>query len=180
MTVNSSAMSRKPKRAKGARTPEDGAELKIDRLAHEIALALDNRGKVYRKIGQVRAKPASTTTLVETVLSDGTRETTNRAQPGDFIVTGTGGEKYVIKRETFFTRYEPKPGTKTIYTARGFVVAVPNPYNRPIAINASWGEVQHGAADCMIADIFDAASGQRAGQPYIIGRAEFGKTYASI
>jgi hypothetical protein len=180
MMVNSFAMTQKSKSKKGSRGPEDGAELKIDRHANEIALALDNHGKVYRKIGQVRAKPVSAATLVDTVLSDGTKETTNRAQPGDFIVTGPAGERYVVERETFLARYAPKPGTSMTYIALGFVVAVPNPYSRPIAINASWGEVQYGAADCMIADIFDAASGRRAGQPYVIGLAEFGRTYAAI
>ena len=44
----------------------------------------------------------------------------------------------------------------------------------------SWGEQQHGAADCMIADVFDPAKGRRTGEPYIIARSEFQRTYKLV
>jgi hypothetical protein len=145
-----------------------------------MAEALDRDGKPYRKNGEFRAERVSVATPVETILADGRKETKNVATPGDFVVTGTGGERYVVKPEVFAARYGRKRGTGDVYLARGEIIAVPNPLGRAIRFWASWGEVQTGAADCMIADMFDPATRKRAGQPYIIGRAEFEKTYRRV
>ena len=64
--------------------------------------------------------------------------------------------------------------------ATGQVIAVPNPLGRALHVVAPWGEVQSGSADCMIADKFDPATKKRAGQPYVIDRAEFAKSYSPI
>lgn len=153
------------------------SEIEIDRHSPELAAAL-NSGQIYRKTAEIKAERAEVETPVVTVLADGSTETTNHAQAGDYIVTGAGGERYVVKAPTFAQRYAPKPGAAGIYVALGHIVAVENPYGRPIVIMASWGEKQHGRTDCMIADIYDPATGRREGQPYIIARAEFEKTYA--
>ena len=149
-------------------------------IKQAIAKALDRDGKVYRKNGEVRARRVSVATRVETILADGREETRNIAAPGDYIVTGAGGEDYVVKPDVFAARYERKPGTEDAYLARGEILAVPNPLGHAIEFWASWGEVQSGAADCMIADVFDPATKKRAGRPYIIGRAEFENTYARV
>ncbi len=149
-----------------------------ERIKRAIAEALDRDGKPYRKNGEFRAKRVSVATSVETILADGRKETTNVAAPGDFVVTGPGGEHYVVKPEVFAARYEQKPGARDVYLARGEIIAVPNPLRETIQFWAAWGEVQSGAADCMIADMFDPATRKRAGRPYIIGRAEFEKTYS--
>ncbi len=148
--------------------------------ASALAEALDSSGQRYRKVAKVRARQATEPTPVQTVLADGTRETSNIAEPGDYIVTAGSGERWVVKPETFEARYAPKSGTSTVYLARGEVIAVENPFRRPVFIMAPWGERQHGAADCMIADVFDPAKGQRAGEPYIIARAEFLRTYRLV
>jgi PGDYG protein len=145
-----------------------------------MAEALDRDGKLYRKNGEFQATRVSVATPVETVLADGRKETRNVAAPGDFVVTGPGGERYVVKPEVFAARYERKRGARDVYFAHGEIIAVPNPLGRAIRFLASWGEVQTGAADCMIADMFDPATRKRAGQPYIIGRAEFEKTYSRV
>lgn len=145
-----------------------------------MAEALDRDGKLYRKNGEFRATRVSVATPVETILADGREETKNVATPGDFVVTGPGGERYVVKPEVFAARYGRKRGTGDVYLARGEIIAVPNPLGHAIRFWASWGEVQTGAADCMIADMFDPATRKRAGQPYIIGRAEFEKTYRRV
>jgi hypothetical protein len=154
--------------------PEAGAS------ASALAKALDASGQRYRKVGQVRARRATEPIPVRTILADGTKETTNIAQPGDYIVTAPSGERWVVKAGTFEARYAPKPRTKTVYLARGEVIAVENPLRRPISILAPWGEQQHGAADCMIADVFDPAKGRRAGEPYIIARSGFERTYKLV
>ncbi len=156
------------------------AEIEIGRHAPEISEILARNGRIYRKTGEVRARRADAPETVETVLADGSKETKNTAVPGDYIVTAPGGEQYVLKPDVFLARYERKPGQADIYAARGQIVAIPNPFGRPVAIRASWGEMQHGAADCMIADIFDLATRQRAGDPYLIGRAEFDQTYRPV
>lgn len=61
----------------------------------------------------------------------------------------------------------------------GQVLAVQNPLKRPIHVVAPWGEVQHGAADCVIADSYDPAKKRRAGRPYVVARAEFDANYKS-
>jgi hypothetical protein len=154
--------------------------IKIDGNGRAIAAAFASHGKVYRKVTEVRARRALRETAVKTVLADGTEETHNVAGPGDYIVTGAGGERWVVKPETFEARYEPKRDRKTVYAARGQVIAVKNPFGRPVSIMAPWKERQHGAADCMIADVLDPATGRRAGEPYLIARAEFGKTYKQV
>ncbi len=153
--------------------PEDEA------AASAIAEALDAHGQRYRKVGEVRACRATEPIPVRTILADGTEETTNIAQPGDYVVTAPSGERWVVEASTFEARYAPKPRTKAVYLARGEVIAVENPFRRPISLLAPWGEQQHGAADCMIADVFDPAKGRRTGEPYIIARSEFQRTYTN-
>ena len=153
---------------------------KIDRNALEISDTLDSRGKLYRKVATVRARRASRATPVTTVLDDGTRETSNVAEPGDYIVTGIGGERYVVKPGVFEARYALKPRRKNVYIARGETIAVENPFGRPLSIMAAWGEWQRGAANCMIADAIDPSTRRRAGKPYIIARKEFDRTYEPV
>ena len=151
-----------------------------DAVKRAMEEALDRDGKPYRKNGEFRATRVSVATPVETILADGRKETRNIAAPGDFVVAGPGGERYVVKPEVFAARYERKRGAGDVYLARGEIIAVANPLGRPICFWASWGEAQTGAADCMIADMFDPATRKRAGRPYIIGRAEFEKTYSRV
>jgi hypothetical protein len=152
----------------------------IEPEASAIADALDRHGQRYRKVAQVRVRRALRETPVTTVLSNGAKETKNVAAPGDYIVTAATGERWVVKPGIFETRYALKHGTKTMYLARGEVIAVKNPFGRPISIIAPWGERQHGAANCMIADATDPANGLRAGEPYIIACAEFDRTYKQL
>lgn len=152
----------------------------IDGGAAEVGAALDSYGKLYRKVGQVRARITLVSTQVKTILANRALETINRAEVGDYIVTAPAGEKYVVKPSTFLARYSLKPKTKTVYFAKGLVIAVPNPYSSPIAIISAWGELQYGARDCMIADIFDPDAGRREGQPYIIAYTEFRQSYVEV
>ncbi len=166
--------------------PEDsdkgivGGSLAVDKNESAIADALDKHGKVYRKVAQVHARRATQETAVKTVLADGTWETNNIAEPGDYVVTGAGGERYVVKSETFKVRYAPKRGRKAVYLARGQIVAFKNPFGRPICLKAPWGEMQYGSEDCMIADALDPATQQLAGEPYLIAGEEFTRTYKPV
>ena len=53
--------------------------------------------KALSEGSKVRARQAIRETAVNTVLADGTKETSNVAEPGDVIVTGVGGERWVVK-----------------------------------------------------------------------------------
>ena len=104
--------------------------MEIDRHSPEITKLLETQGVRYRKLGEIHAERVAVTTPVVTTLTDGTVETKNRAQPGDYIVTAPAGERYVVKPETFLARYVPKPGEPNVYTALGQIIAAENPYRQ--------------------------------------------------
>ena len=155
--------------------------LVVDRLSETLAAALNTRGKVYAKFGEIKAVQTTEVTPIETVLADGRKETKNVAQIGDWIVTNPGGGRYVVKPEKFAKLYGPKAGSPGVYVPKGRVVAVQNTvvYKKPVSTMASWGEMQTGAADCWWADTCDEA-GKREGNPRIIGAAEFAQTYRLV
>lgn len=90
----------------------------------------------YNKVGDVQAAKALVETRVVTII-DGEQETVNTAKPGDYIVTGARGEKYVLAPEKFENRYKHKGGN--VWSATGGCYAVQ--YEGPtIAFKAPWGE----------------------------------------
>ncbi|QQS22706.1 hypothetical protein IPM19_03690 [bacterium] len=75
----------------------------------------------------------------------------------------------------FLSRYEPSD-EEGVYNAKGYCRAIPNPFNEPIEIMASWGAPQMGDENCMLADTCDA-DGNTDGEPYIIEAKAFAETY---
>jgi len=151
---------------------------RVDRKAAEILAAL-KPAPIFKKQGTVTARPGVVGEKVETILGSGQYETKNEVkEEGQMVVTNPGGEQYIIGAEKFSKRYEASetPGT---YHAKGHVKAVKNPYAEPIVMEASWGEDQHGQANCMIADVCDE-NGVSDGEPYIIGADEFAATYKQL
>ena len=153
--------------------------LTIDRHDPKIMEAL-SRAPIFKEKGEVRAIIALGGELIETKLADGTVETKNTAAVGEVIVTNPGGEQYITSAEIFNKRHEPKPGEKGVYSAKGYCRATPNPWDAPITMMASWGKMQNGKADCMIADIYDVATKAMGGEPYIIDSDSFSDTYEII
>jgi len=152
--------------------------IKIDRHDEKIMSGLKN-ASVYRKQGEVRARIALGGEVVTTKLADGTTETKNTAKTGDAIITNPGGEEYIVGAEKFGKRYEPKEGegNEGIFVATGHCKAIDNPWEQPITMMASWGEMQNGQRDCKIADTYDVGTHTLGGEPYIIGSTEFAQTY---
>lgn len=148
----------------------------INRHAPEIMEGIKN-APVYKKKGEVAAVIANGGEVIETILADGTKETTNTAEAGDFIVTNPGGERYIVKADTFNKRYEAKDGEEGVYSAKGYCKAIENPYQEDITMEASWGEQQTGDAYCMLADTYDPITGELGGEPYIIEERAFQDTY---
>ncbi len=135
--------------------------------------------KVYIKSAVVQATRARGGERIETVLADGTSETVNTCNEGDFIVTNPGGEQYVLASENFAKRYEPMEDGN--YRAKGICRAFPNPTGGEVSVTAPWGEEQYGGPDAMFAVAVDPSDPSEVGNDrYIIGADEFRSTYIEI
>lgn len=161
--------------------PQDEPVLheKLDLSTEEYTTKLAE-APVYAKKAEVNAVIASGGEVIETVLADGTKETTNTAGAGDAIITNPGGEQYIIPAETFNKRYEAT-SEDGVFRAKGMARAFKNDTGAPIEIMAPWGEPQFGDENCMIATVFDPDNPDHVGSDrYIIGAAEFAETYGPI
>lgn len=152
---------------------------KLDLSTEEYTAKLAE-APVFAKKAEVSATVAVGGEKIETVLANGTVETTNVANPGDAIVTNPGGEQYIIPAETFQKRYESTTD-EGVFRAKGMARAFKNDTGAPIEITAPWGEPQYGDENCMIATVFDPDSPDHIGSDrYIIGADEFAETYGPI
>ncbi len=150
---------------------------RVDRKASEIIRALAE-APLFKKQGQVKARPAVPGERVTTTLANGANETVNTANEGDWVVTNPSGEQYIVSGQKFFGRYEATDETGA-YSAKGHCRAVRNPFGRPIEIVASWGEPQTGDENCMVADTCDA-EGKVDGEPYLIEAKAFAETHKQV
>ena len=157
-------------------SPENLPPLTIDRHDQRILDRLES-ASAYQKHVEVAAVVAPGGEVVTTRLADGTLETEDIAEAGSIIVTNPGGEQYILSANVFADRYNPKPGQEGVYEADGYSKVINNFYGQPITMLASWGEMQFGDADCMIAARYDHETGQIESDPYLIGRDEFNETY---
>ncbi|GLY32045.1 hypothetical protein [Kineosporia sp. NBRC 101731] len=129
---------------------------------------------VYRKHAEVAIEEVPVGTVVETILADGTAETTLTATAERCIkVTNPGGEVYLIEKAKRDERYEHIEGDR--WRARGRVHAFRNPHGKPVVIDAPWGEPQYGGTEVMFAVALDG--GVLGSNRYLIGGAEFAETY---
>lgn len=126
--------------------------------------------KNYAKFARIQATEAKGGEVIETLLADGTKETTNTAAAKDWIVTNPGGEKYVVPAAKFPKKYEPCPelGTGWFKPAGGVQKFMTAP--RDFKFICSWGEEQIIAAGGYInvTDLDDI---------YGVARDEFLSTY---
>jgi hypothetical protein len=135
--------------------------------------------KVYVKSAVVQATRARGGERVETVLADGTSETANVCNAGDFIATNPGGEKYVLTPENFAKRYEP--GEDGSYRAKGVCRAFQNPTGENVCAMGSFGEEKYGNRQAMFAVAVDPDNPANIGSDrYIIGADEFKATYIEV
>ena len=79
------------------------------RTAVESLIANGAVVKNYAKFARVQAIEAVGGEVIETILADGTKETSNTANAGDWIVTNPGGEKYIVPAAKFPKKYEAAP-----------------------------------------------------------------------
>lgn len=103
-------------------------------------------------------------------------ETENTAYPGDAIMTGRKGERYVLTAEKFAVMYEPLTNdagnvVEGQFLPKNIVKRIKNPTGQEIVIDAPWGGDQAGEADCWIVE------SQISGERYIIEASAFDETY---
>lgn len=135
---------------------------------------------VYAKKGTVEARITTEDEQLDTILADGTVETSRIVPQGDIIVTNPGGEQYAIEAAKFGARYEAT-AEEGVFRAKGMARAVENPTGQNIEIMAPWGEKQFGGPECMVATVFDPDNPNEVGSDrYIIGKDEFEETYGPI
>ncbi|MBM3547425.1 MAG: hypothetical protein FJX54_10755 [Alphaproteobacteria bacterium] len=91
------------------------------------------------RLSQDKIEIAKAEQEVVTVIA-GKPETKNMAKPGDYIVTGALGERYVIPGNRFDRLYEPDPGRAGEFRSKGTVLAVL--LTEPVTFKAPWGEQQ--------------------------------------
>ena len=93
-------------------------------------------------------------------------ECVKEVKEGDWIVTnpaqqeGDYPNRYVVDDATFQKRYELKAHSWITvdgdqFRAKGMARIIPNPTGNPIEIEAPWGGVQTGGADCYVCATYD-------------------------
>jgi hypothetical protein len=127
---------------------------------------------VFQKQGTVKVEIVEKETVLQTILADGRVETVNTVPAGDAIVTNPDGERYAMSIEKVNARYSPTD-VEGVYSAKGRIHAVKNPYGHDVEIMASWGEAQFGDKECWFASTVEEPD-----VPYIIDASAFSHTYA--
>ena len=119
----------------------NSADLQDMLLSNDFA-SLFGPAHMYTKTARIQAVQAQGGEPIETVLADGTRETTNVAKKGDWIVTNPGGEQYIVPGDKFPKKYEAAPEL-----GEGWFKPTGGPQrfvqiNENMNVMASWGEKQ--------------------------------------
>lgn len=173
----------------GSENPDAAAWAKLDKENGPVhldvsTLDFSNIRETYSKVQDpsktVEVEFSETTQKIETIITEGDEtkrvETVNTANPGDAIVTGKKGERYIVSTEDFSKLYEPLTDEDGVaadgrYLPRNVVKCMENPTRQEIIIDAPWGGEQTGGADCMIVE------SQINGDKYLIERGAFEMTY---
>ena len=173
----------------GSENPDTAAWAELGKESGPVhldvsTLDFSNIQETYSKIQDpskaVEVEFSETAQEIKTIITeeDGTErvETVNTANPGDAIVTGKKGERYVVGAEDFGKLYEPLTDENGVitngrYLPKNVVKCMKNPTGQEIIIDAPWGGEQTGGADCMIVE------SQINGDRYLIEIGAFEMTY---
>lgn len=143
----------------------------------EIVRKIQEEGFIYlRKIEPiVGAQQVTENQIVKTQLPDETIEAITEAESGDWVITGSKGEKFVLTNEKFGDRYYKK--TEGVYIPKEQkIIALRNPFNEPIKIIAPWStsekqEYEYGSEKAIMVISLDE-HGQYTNDRYLIGDEE--------
>ena len=155
----------------GSLAPEEITEyIEVDISSKEF----DNQFKdaeTYMKFGTVRAKIADDGEKIQTILKDGTNETSNVASGGDYIVTNpVSGESWIIDKDKFEKKYQKIEGKSDEYKPKGAPVKA-IVVDKNVRFIASWGEEQRIGKGGYIIETKD-------GERYGNAKDEFESTYS--
>jgi hypothetical protein len=99
-----------------------------------------SEGDVYiRRVEPINnVRKVGETEVIKTFMPDGTLESTQEANPGDWVITGPEGEEFVFTDEKLNDLYTQEPDGSFLPKERK-ILAIKNPVNSKIRINAPWG-----------------------------------------
>lgn len=172
--------SENPDVAAWAELGKESGPVHLDLSTLDFSNIRETYSKVQDPSKAVEVEFSDTTQEIKTTITeeDGTErvETVNTANPGDAIVTGKKGERYVVGAEDFGKLYEPLTDENGVitngrYLPKNVVKCMKNPTGQEIIIDAPWGGEQTGGADCMIVE------SQINGDRYLIEIGAFEMTY---
>ena len=172
--------SENPDAAAWAELGKESGPVHLDVSTLDFSNIRETYSKIQDPSKAVEVEFSETAREIETIITeeDGTErvETVNTANPGDAIITGKKGERYVVGAEDFGKLYEPLADEDGVaadgrYLTRNVVKCMENPTRQEIIIDAPWGGEQTGGADCMIVE------SQINGDRYLIDRSAFEMTY---
>ena len=115
-------------------------ELFVDTSSQELIDKWQSEGKFYRrKIEPILgAEEVTEAKVVETRLLDGTLESSQEAKAGDWIITGSKGEKFVFTQAKVDSPYVMGVDGKFIPRERK-ILALKNPFGKSIKNKCSLG-----------------------------------------
>jgi len=149
----------------------------VDLFSLEMEEKLKTEGKIYhRKIESIRgAEQATRPQTIETHLPDGTLESTVDAKEGEWIITGSKGERFVFSQKKFDGLYD-SDGKGGFVPKERRVFAMANSSGGAVRIYAPWGTsekpaYQDGSGKCFFVASLDE-SGNFTSDRYIIGDEE--------
>ena len=172
--------SENPDVAAWAELGKENGPVHLDLSTLDFSNIRETYSKVQDPSKAVEVEFSDTTQEIKTTITeeDGTErvETVNTANPGDAIITGKKGERYVVGAEDFGKLYEPLTDENGViingrYLPKNVVRCMKNPTGQEIIIDAPWGGDQTGGADCMIVE------SQINGDRYLIEIGAFEMTY---
>ena len=163
-----------------AKLGKESGPVHLDLSTLDFSNIRETYSKVQDPSKAVEVEFSDTTQEIKTTIKEedvtGRVETVNTANPGDAIVTGKKGERYVVSAEDFGKLYEPLTDENGVitdgrYLPKNVVKCMKNPTGQEIIIDAPWGGDQTGGADCMIVE------SQINGDRYLIEIGAFEMTY---
>lgn len=172
--------SENPDTAAWAELGKESGPVHLDLSTLDFSNIRETYSKVQDPSKAVEVEFSDTTQEIKTTITeeDGTErvEAINTANPGDAIITGKKGERYVVGAEDFGKLYEPLTDENGVitngrYLPKNVVKCMKNPTGQEIIIDAPWGGEQTGGADCMIVE------SQINGDRYLIEIGAFEMTY---
>ena len=172
--------SKNPDVAAWAELGRENGPVHLDVSTLDFSNIRETYSKVQDPSKAVEVEFSETAQEIKTIITeeDGTErvETVNTANPGDAIITGKKGERYVVGAEDFGKLYESLTDENGVitdgrYLPKNVVKCMKNPTGQEIIIDAPWGGEQTGGADCMIVE------SQINGDRYLIEIGAFEMTY---